>query len=1064
MSNVNQFYSLDPSHELEIVVTPPANGVDSIVDDQSPNPDTDILNKTFNSKETSVFKFPNDTNIHHNTNSAPLPQSSARGFFVDWNQLETPLQKCTKCLEEFKPEELKPGTSICNSCHRDSIAKDTFWVPFGSSDRKSKTGMQTGCSDGRNVKSGARFASSNDCNTRPGTSAGEHDILSESRSSSVDDRTICIDKETLSSLRKKKLSLGSLGSENCSQNSTEVERIKQSLKKTVSDTSEIQNSHRRIESPNSDRKQREIPTVNDIECHESIKTTSGIREISGDSTTGTRNSFKCTSVDRSESESFLTELCNKVWETASEAREQDGNFTIDSRKTSAKDDLVNAALSEESDRILKQDKCDGLVKQETDKVDASFVKNKENEHETVVPKNVSHNGYGNSNHSATEIPDGLSVETDHDKLDLVVPENLIEKSVDKNIANTNCVHSPRQKPNPLSYKELAKSNQFLQRFVSDIKSVEKGKLSTNVIARLSNQSPAEKGSLVDQSSMGKVDFVNQSMAERDCLLQTNLKNVRNNVKTVDDSECSELRTEEAGCSGIEMDKTSGVVMDNRDHFGQEHVNTDVAPHQVVIVNPFPSPVPPKTPVVNIASNCQCDRFASFAKNPGTGGKKKGRGKKTGANSNSSGRENWSGGKKTSIVCKGKTAPYQKHISNVAGKTKPSMRIISAGKKGKKKLKNSQNEIVKEVSVIQPNLKADLIEDEENSSTSPNTSEDSVETGIVSAPVRQATFVKQKFTVLSPILEASHSGSSVQDSYSNVFRTQSEIIDDSSMKESSAPTVTGEVDSSLPNNPVKWDNPVTQDVAPPLSNNDVDNSQPCNSELNGRTFEMDDNLDDLIQEILDQTDELETNHPNSHSSGKSNTDERKKITGDQNTHSDARAGQTVSHANSKSNTDINYQSKVSSWLREQNNKSTIANDLSCKSSGLTPTAEQNELSSDCSAFSDDVASSSSHVTVTSGCGKIRENKSVTSSKTTSRKTSSSEAHSAKSAMSSVTLPLPITSDTSMVGGVSGEQVCSRLSRCKSETSGTGSELTSSSEEEIVWRKGNMLGKGAFGKVC
>ena len=1115
-------------------------------DDRSPSPDTDILNKTFNCKEKSVFKFPSVTNAELNTNFNPMAQNSSRGFFVDWNQLETPLQKCTKCREDFKSEDLKSGTSICNSCYKDSIAKDTFWVPFGSSDRKSKTGVPTG----HRYESSA---GSNDRNTQSAMRTDERHILTETRTWSVDDTTICIDKETLNILPKKKLSLGGLGSEYCSQNSEDVEnlskqRTKQTLKKTVSDTSEIEKSYRRTESANPDRENCE------------------------DSTTGTRDSFVKACLHRRRSERSTSELCNKVCEMASEAREQHEDSTTDSRKTLTRDDSFNKATSEQ-----RNEECGGPVREEADRFDASFLKDEEREsHQRLSPQNVSDNNDKYSNQYDTELINGLSSEADSNKLDLPVRKNLIEKSVGVNIANAECRNGPHRKSFVLSCKQLEESNKLLQRFVADIKCVEKGNLSAGVVARLSNQSATgkgsfvgqsgqetveldnplatakgslvdqsamekvefgnqstngkgslvgqsamekvkfgnqstngkgsvvdqsamekvkfrnqstngkgslvgqstmekvefgnqstnEKGSLVDQSTMEKVEF-NESTTEKGSSFQTDHKNVENIARSGDDGA-------KTGCNGIEKDKTSDVVMDNRDCFGLEHTNADVTPHQVVIVNPFPSPVPPKVPVVNVSSNCQCDRFASFAKNSGTAGRKKGRGKKIGVKPNSS-------GKKTSIVGKGKITSGQKEVSNVASKTKPSMRVVSAGKKSKKKVKTAQNEVLKEVSVIQPNLREDLIEEISPIATTPNTSEDILRTGIVSAPVRQATFVKEKFTALSPIPEGSRSGSSVQDSCSDIFRTHSENIDDfSSMKESNAPSVTGQIGANLPSDLGCQDNPATLNVAPRLSRNDIDDSRPRSSDPNGRTSEMNDNLEELIQEILDETDELEKHHAKSHVSSNSNTDELDEITEDENTNFNTHAVQTVSNANSKSNASISYQSKeelVTSWLLEQNDEiqhqilqntlehrdlsdfaralpsDTTATDVSRRSSGLTLKGERAEISPESSAFSEDT---------TSANGSNRGNKSVINS--FSQKTTISGTHSENFTTGSISLPAM--SGMSVVSGVSRnskELVHSRLSGRKSETSGTGSELTSSEEEEIVWRKGNMLGKGAFGKV-
>ncbi|CAB3988486.1 Mitogen-activated kinase kinase kinase 19 [Paramuricea clavata] len=639
-----------------------------------------------------------------------------------------------------------------------------------------------------------------------------------------------------------------------------------------------------------------------------------------------------------------------------------------------------------------------------------------------------------------------------------------------------------------------------------------------------------------------------------------------------------------GCNGVEMDKASGTEMDKTDHLRDELVNTDVTPHQVVIVNPFPSPVPPKVPIVNVTSNCQCDRFASLAKNSGTGGKKKGRAKKgTGA----SGQKTGASASRTGTSFQNNTATAQKNGAKSkkvtsrkvedGGKGKQSLRVVSAGKKGKKKLKEIQNADVKEISVIQTELKSDL--NEENDFTPRK--EDDMGTGIESAPVRQTTFIKEKFSVLSPIPEASRSGSSVEESHPELFSSnsghtseipsisgqdrfvingdmeseilsipeqdrsvingdmESEILSipeqdrsvingdmesirprssihtsdvtstegqDISLIDTDIPPGYGtdipsgygtDIDSSLPETNENEDNTIKPTIPSRLSKNIIDDSQPSSSVINGRV--SDDDLDELIEEILNETDELEKNHAKSHVSHNTNTKEHV-VTESDNTN--VNAANTELLANSKNNTDIPYQSKetlVSNWLLQQNcqlfdydldaseNHRNLSEHNSDASDSTRNSSENHRgpsdflravpsdtIATDYSTFSDDICGSTSgradvtsgRADVTSDRGNITKKTLGTSSETMSEKTTVSGPQSEQWTTSSLTISLPTNNGISLNEEVRSNVVGlvhSRLSRRKSETSGTGSELTSSEEEEIVWRKGNMLGKGAFGKV-
>ncbi len=112
-------------------------------------------------------------------------------------------------------------------------------------------------------------------------------------------------------------------------------------------------------------------------------------------------------------------------------------------------------------------------------------------------------------------------------------------------------------------------------------------------------------------------------------------------------------------------------------------------------------------------------------------------------------------------------------------------------------------------------------------------------------------------------------------------------------------------------------------------------------------------------------------------------------------------------------------------------------------------------------------SSGRTDISSGLADVStDTKSGTSSESISEKGTVSGAQSEHWTTTSVAISLPTNNGMSVGGEVRSDGdglVRSRLSRRKSETSITSSEITSSEEEEIIWKKGNMLGKGAFGQV-
>ena len=1056
-------------------MTPPADKADYPLDNQSPSsPETDILNKTFNSKDKPVFWFPANPKPKEDPNSTSTFKNSDRGFFVDWNKLETPLEKCTKCHLEFKPDGFKPGTSICNLCFRESIGKDTFWVPFGSTDRKAKTGVQT-----------------DDCKVNSGT-----------RSSSVDDRTICIDKETLNILRKKKFSEGSLNVGNNSKNLNKQENMggtKQILKKSASDTSEIQKSLRRVET--------------DIEYDQ---TTSSTLE---------------TTVDRVQSENSSEQLRDS-FETVDEIRRQSEDSIMNSRKLSVNDNSKNLDFSENKERISKtnlegekQGKDRELSEQEENN---SHLKRKEkNEFDKSLDNPPVNEWQSEITTENTKTPkqneeretNGLSVEEVCAKGINIIDETLMEipKLEDNKITMKESVEIAQQEncqPNVVSCKKLEEGNRLLKSLITEYVSMG-AEDTSHLFGQFGDQSVAEDCQSANQSTVSEcvskdcgrsVTTIRETTSEPavkdenvECCVGTvvniaheKLSQERSkecSIKTRDSEGYTAVEADGTGYNGVEMDKNTGVI-----NTGREHINTDFIPHQVVIVNPFPSPVPPKVPIVNVTSNCQCDRFVSLAKNSGIGGKKKARGKKTGTNSQKteqSSRETWTSDKKAKgsnpkFLGKSKKTSCEKEIRKINTNGKESVRIVSAGKKSKKKLKNPSNKILKEVSVVQPNLKSDLAE--ENESSKSKNSDVIFGIGTVSAPVRQATFVKENISVLSPIPEASRSGSSVPESFPDVFPSTSENDDKIPSTEGRNVSETNkEIDDGL-----------TKDLNNCLtpSRGAINNSTEANSEPNGRNSEIDDNIDELIEEILNETDELEKYHTRSDHIP---------------TYDDVSIDQAKLMKSSENNMKMECHSKdtlVCNWLREQNLNSldeslteigndrkldefrsskrsrassechqkssgnrqdsselhrpvsseTIATDTSYRSSGSTRRPHKVEISSNYSNLSDNVGS------VTTVSHRSNLSKLGTSFETFSAKMISGT-RSENWTTSSGTISLPMADGMSVdeEAGVSGGMVHSRISRRKSETSGTSSEITTSEEEEIVWRKGNLLGKGAFGKV-
>ena len=972
---------------------------------------------------------------------------------MDWKLLEIPLQKCTKCREEYKPEDIKRGTSVCNLCYKNSIAKDTFWVPFGTDERKTKSGTRSVCPADNNMKSGTQTADLNELNMQPGTQTAdlnevnmqpgtqtadlnELNMQPGTHSQNVDDRTICIDKETLNILRREKLSEGSLDSRE-SEGST---KTKESLKKTSSDT-----SHNR-ETSASKRQ--------DSKTNEQQNSSGWDVQVQMNNDDGEMNGFSPDS-DCSKCSLVATQHSNEKLVLTSQ--------NDDKRMADADEiPLVKTASFSTEDN---QDLCknnEESTEGNTEKILISslseiFCKNEE------VPRENDVRLLGNA----------------------LLTKHRVNNRTTKNHSSI--------------IKEFEKCKETLECLCTDMMCLENKDMPDDVIGRLCNQSMTRKGvtqegsekgysgaTMVKKGQLGfQSETVNLHHSER-AFLDESKKDV-SILQTMDSERSSGIEIDANGLSGIEMDETSKTNMNTIDHLGTELVNSDVSSHQVVIVNPFPSPIPPKIPVVNVTSNCQCDRYASFAKNTGTGGKKKARAKKgTGT----------SGQRKVTNTQNTKTTVVKKD------KTKQSTRVVSAGKKGKKKLKELQNANIKEISVIQTELKADT-----------NKENDAVpQSAIISAPVRQTTFIKEKFTALSPIPE---SGSSVQDTASDVCLSK-DNNETPSRKDHDE-----DIESSLPSSkdldvpptrPENGNNFVALTVTSRLMENNPASSRASNSVLSGKISETDGNLDQMIEEILNESDELENHHEKPHLSATNNT-QKYKLSTETNTDVGTPTSNTKILPNSEDNVDMNYQSKtalVSNWLLGQNsgllpdNLESSENRRFSLGSNFDSSGSNRNLSDNCRGSSGYLASSSGNCedssdlprTVpsdtiptdtspsdcssddistntrdsTSSCDNFNsEKKPETSSESISKKPIISGTQSEHCTTSSVAISFPTANVLSVNGEVSNhaeELVRSRLSRRKSETSVISLELTSSehySEEDIVWKKGNMLGKGAFGEV-
>ena len=920
---------------------------------------------------------------------------------MDLKDIETPLQKCRKCWEEFKSADFKPGTSVCHMCYRKSKAKDTFWVPLDS----------TGPSS---TKTGIHFPDLDDGNMLTGT-----------RSPSLDDRTVSIDRETLNSLRNNKLP------EKEVKNSP---RATQNGKDTMSDVSK---TPKNLEVDDNATAQQDMAENSAIDVPEVVYVPIVIREQGDDSAIDDRASF---------------------------GTERPETFWLDDAVVRKVVDVPNVIQAHGNDSAM--DDRVGLGVASTNREDCSAkreqpVCGRDREESTIFPQN---------SYRSEEL-DCLFVHKECDEPSIDRNETLIEsqKSMKENI-------SKEKSPVDVAQKKLVSEScrQTLECLSAHMTCLESNIITSDAINHLNSQSSAGKCPLVDQSTGEGGQSVDQSSSE---------KSISPEVDYVQKLISNDLQQQPV---------TLG-----------EFVNSDITRHQVVIVNPFPSPIPPKTPMVNVSSNCQCNRYVSLARTPGTRGMKKGKrsganGQKTGANGQNSEVNRLKTGNKS------KKASL-KDTEKGGEKGKQGRRVISAKKFGKKKIPQTP---VKEISVIQTELIAKT--DEEKGLLPQKTNENlQLETNIPPAPVRETTFVKVLLPVLSPIPEASRSGSSVQESSKEGFLSLPDVYPPKT-EQGSDILLEGELEMisvGYAGNNTNEQSPVEPVTSRPSS---VDVSQSQKSEMEEIKSENNKNLDDLLQEILYETDELEKNHERHRVARKTSIEEHAdhEFITQTNTSANAQTAGTETVVHSKNGIDESKKNFVAAWIHQHHMTnphdpssvyhrgssalvratSSDANprNSSYESSGSTPLPPTTDFSSH---SNDDTMESTS-----GDCDNMVKSTVQARSATISQKPADSYAaddtsdrvdytsgteqdrrisdatSTTFSGGSSTTIPLPSgsTASGSTAFGVSfhsfGGELTSRITTVrKSETPCTGSEMISSEEEEIVWRKGDMLGKGAFGKV-
>ena len=692
------------------------------------------------------------------------------------------------------------------------------------------------------------------------------------------------------------------------------------------------------------------------------------------------------------------------------------------------------------------------------------------------------------------------------------------------------------------------------------KGMEEGLERTEVIAVVNSQG-AEKITMTEKNTLNS-DYMcgNLSIDSAGNFehfgrnLLGNPKNVESDTKNVVVKNASMLNYKPRERNDSGYGDHEGMTRDGEDQMGAKakenelrndtwvRRNSEVTPNEVVIVNPFPTPEPPKVPVVNVTSNCQCDRFSTFEKNVGTGVRRKVKGKTK--KSDTTNQKSIVKSKKG--LCKGE----RDKKSEAKQLKKTTSRQTSRKKKGK--VIESDN--LKEISVIQTNLKGDLLDKESAESHGDKSAENIPGSGseVNSLPVRNAALVKGTLAVLSPIPESPRPSSIVLESAQAGTTLKTDVTgkDESSSSERFAVPRLSEIASvelrrTTCATPEKYEAASVDEeysirnckggvgkieIQPVLGlceNNSEDVLSSDDSEFFGTVSEVDEELEDMIQEILEETEELEKDseklHANVSGSAEMNTNADRNTNADNssvrssirsnigarcivnsgihitrealNVNSRRQSIATspqeqvsdstdpISKANCSANsvtlttvsTSVNKRVCCSANSETHSNVTT-STDVQTKVSTFNSSNAEADVSSDYSTLGDDTWDE------TSVCGDHMTHETPESNHYASSLRPSVVQLSEPSSASSVTIFMSrkssvSTSSRAPVGDdceseqslyvqfpSGGGLVRSRLSRCKSESSGTpNSEMASSEEEEIVWKKGNMLGKGAFGTV-
>lgn len=468
----------------------------------------------------------------------------------------------------------------------------------------------------------------------------------------------------------------------------------------------------------------------------------------------------------------------------------------------------------------------------------------------------------------------------------------------------------------------------------------------------------------------------------------------------------------------------------------QYINSEVIPSAILIRNLFPSPTPPITQTVNIRSNCECDRHAMLAKTSKNNNKKK---------------RVLKASRKTGHCSVQKT----KMISR-KGKRGRGKRIISAPKKGTKKVKHSDTVDVPEVSVRQTELKPKtdnedrvrrMIEFEQIAASTP-------------FQLRKETVFKQSVMRLSPIPEASRSNHSG-------FQSRSQSLFSCASKHGDY--YLSNILNCVYNSPVEANNDIQQKM---LSRSNGDLREVALNSHDKKLKMVEIEFENAVPEHMYEKNMLENSN---YGSLLCYTSKDQNLLGEL----------TITDGLKTLEKSVNCKSKCvleKNWLQCHND--TRIDSINCPPEGkmLDETNASNssnesaalrdlirEMSPDSSisretlnrisALADKLFIDQKKITCDESDVKLRE---IVSLGDSSWNTLFNFKIPEPSASSSITLPTPL-GDLQNDGSVSQELFVSRLSPQKLVASGNVSQITSYGEDEIVWKKGNMLGRGAFGKV-